>query len=356
MATSRKHLAVTAIAAIVSFIGLALVPVVASAAPTTPTTPSSPSTTDSATLSAVQQKIIKMQHDLEVVTEAYNDANIALDKQKTAAGKAAGEYTAAKKSLATEQKSVSKQGASAYQADQMAGLSTIMSSGSPQEVLDKLNALDRISTNKNLVLVKFAQAQQKAQTIKVAADKAAAAAAMTAKDLTAKKAKIESGLAALKQQLNSLTATQQAQVMTVSGGQAVQAPTVAVAQTPTSTGPVAGAPTAAASAAVNAALSRQGMPYVWAAAGPSSFDCSGLTMWAYAQAGVGLPHSSSSQRSAGPSVGFGSLLPGDLVFMPGHVGMYIGGGQVVHAPTSGDVVKVVAFSSMSWSFANRPTG
>lgn len=355
MATSRKHLAVTAIAAIVSSIGLALVPGVASAAPTTPTSPSSPSTTDSATLTAVQQKILKMQHDLEVVTEAYNDANIVLDKQKAAAAKAAGEYATAKKSLATEQKSVSKQGASAYQVDQMAGLSTIMSSGSPQEVLDKLNALDRISTNKNLVLVKFAQAQQKAQTIKVAADKAAAAAATTAKDLTAKKAKIESGLAALKQQLNSLTATQQAQVMTVAGGAAVQV-SPAVAQTPTSTGPVAGAPTAAASAAVNAALSRQGMPYVWAAAGPSSFDCSGLTMWAYAQAGIGLPHSSSAQRSTGPSVDFGSLLPGDLVFMPGHVGMYIGGGQVVHAPTSGDVVKVVSFSSMSWSFANRPTG
>ncbi|WP_194291421.1 C40 family peptidase, partial [Cumulibacter manganitolerans] len=103
-----------------------------------------------------------------------------------------------------------------------------------------------------------------------------------------------------------------------------------------------------AQGAVQAALSKLGSPYVWGAAGPNSFDCSGLTMWAYGQVGVSLPHSSSAQAAAGTTVPLSSLAPGDIVWMPGHVGMYIGNGQVVHAPTTGDVVKVVALSSMGW--------
>jgi cell wall-associated NlpC family hydrolase len=251
-----------------------------------------------------------------------------------------------------------------------------MTSGSPQEVLDKLNTLDQISTNKNLVLVQYAKAQQQAKTAKGSADAASAAAAKTIKGIAAKKTKIEAGLVTLKVKLSALTAAQRAQVMAAAGGAAVSSASASSTSTSTSTSAssapgssapastpapqtaptVTGAPSAAAQAAVNAALSRLGSPYVWAAAGPSSFDCSGLTMWSYAQAGVGLPHSSSAQRGAGPSVAFGSLLPGDLVFMPGHVGMYIGNGQVVHAPTTGDVVKIIQFSSMGWDYANRPTG
>src|SRR5215218_1865764 len=109
------------------------------------------------------------------------------------------------------------------------------------------------------------------------------------------------------------------------------------------------APTAASQVAVNTALAQLGDPYVWGAAGPDAFDCSGLTMYAYAAAGVSLPHSSSMQSALGTAVSYYDLQPGDLVFFyspVSHVAMYIGNGQMVHASTSGQPVKVVSVDSM----------
>ncbi len=119
--------------------------------------------------------------------------------------------------------------------------------------------------------------------------------------------------------------------------------TTAVAAAP------AAAPTQAAQAAVNTALAQQGKPYVWAAAGPNSYDCSGLTQFAYRAAGIALPHSSSMQSRIGTPVALSALQPGDLLFFyspVSHVGMYIGNGQMVHASTAGQPVKVVNLASM----------
>jgi len=93
---------------------------------------------------------------------------------------------------------------------------------------------------------------------------------------------------------------------------------------------------------VSYAMSQLNTPYVWGGAAPGGFDCSGLVMWAYAQVGVTLPHSSYSQYGYGVPVSRDQLAPGDLVFFDqlGHVGIYIGGGQFIHAPHTGDVVKI----------------
>jgi cell wall-associated NlpC family hydrolase len=104
----------------------------------------------------------------------------------------------------------------------------------------------------------------------------------------------------------------------------------------------------AAATAVQAALSRVGDPYVWGAAGPGAFDCSGLVMWAYAQAGVYLPHYSGAQYADTTHIPMSALQPGDLVFPanPGqHVAMYIGNGEIVQAPYTGADVQVVPLSS-----------
>jgi cell wall-associated NlpC family hydrolase len=100
---------------------------------------------------------------------------------------------------------------------------------------------------------------------------------------------------------------------------------------------------------VGVALSQLGTPYVWGGAAPGGFDCSGLVMWAYAQVGVSLPHSSYAQYGYGVPVSRDQLQPGDLVFFDGlgHVGIYIGGGQFVHAPHTGDVVKISSLGE-SW--------
>ncbi|MCD7808747.1 MAG: DUF5011 domain-containing protein [Erysipelotrichaceae bacterium] len=98
------------------------------------------------------------------------------------------------------------------------------------------------------------------------------------------------------------------------------------------------------SSVVAAAKSRLGCSYRWGASGPSTFDCSGLTMWCYAQVGKSIPHSSSAQKAAGTVISLSQLKAGDIVWRSGHVGIYVGNGLVIHAPGTG---KVVCYTSVS---------
>ena len=110
--------------------------------------------------------------------------------------------------------------------------------------------------------------------------------------------------------------------------------------------------------AVAAAMQYLGTPYVWGGASPGGFDCSGLTQYAYAQVGVSITHYTGSQWNEGVRVPADQLLPGDLVFFHsdlGHMGMYIGNGQMIHAPQTGDVVKISPLSYVSeYQGAVRP--
>jgi cell wall-associated NlpC family hydrolase len=127
----------------------------------------------------------------------------------------------------------------------------------------------------------------------------------------------------------------------------------------------AGTPTGAAGRAVAFARSQLGKPYIWGAAGPSAYDCSGLVMTAYRRAGVWLPRVSREQWNAGPHVGLGNLAPGDLVFFAynvgnpstiHHVGMYVGGGAMIEAPYSGARVRFASIGRRDYIGAVRPTG
>jgi cell wall-associated NlpC family hydrolase len=117
---------------------------------------------------------------------------------------------------------------------------------------------------------------------------------------------------------------------------------------------------AAARTAVDTAMAQIGDPYVWGAAGPDAFDCSGLVQYAYAAAGIRLPHSSRMQSTMGAPVSRDALQPGDLVFFyspVSHVGIYIGDGQMVHASTSGVPVKTASVDSMgNYNSARRIAG
>ena len=108
--------------------------------------------------------------------------------------------------------------------------------------------------------------------------------------------------------------------------------------------------------AVAVAMQYLGTPYVWGGAAPGGFDCSGLTSYAYGQLGIGLSHFTGAQWNEGVHVPADQMLPGDLVFFHSdlhHMGMYIGGGQMIHAPQTGDVVKISPLMS-AYAGAVRP--
>jgi len=105
---------------------------------------------------------------------------------------------------------------------------------------------------------------------------------------------------------------------------------------------------------VDAAMSRLGCPYIWAATGPNAFDCSGLTSWCYAQVGIYIPRGGNAQYLSAPmKLAVGSAQPGDILYKPGHVGLCIGGGQFVHAPHPGSVVCVRTIAGYGWVGAAR---
>jgi cell wall-associated NlpC family hydrolase len=121
--------------------------------------------------------------------------------------------------------------------------------------------------------------------------------------------------------------------------------------------PAAAAPAASSAGAVaeKTALAQLGRPYVYGGESPSGFDCSGLVRYAYQAAGVSLPRTSDAQMSAGTEVNEADLQAGDLVFFYAgtHVGIYVGNGEVVHAPVPGDVVKITKIAYMPYTTARH---
>jgi cell wall-associated NlpC family hydrolase len=139
--------------------------------------------------------------------------------------------------------------------------------------------------------------------------------------------------------------------------------TTSATSAPSSSSSSGGAPAATPSgplppghgSVVGIAMRYLGVPYRWGGASPSGFDCSGLVMYVYAQVGVSLPHSSYAMYGVGTAVPRSALQPGDIIFFDGlgHVGLYIGGNQFIHAPHTGDVVKI---SSISGWYASTYVG
>jgi cell wall-associated NlpC family hydrolase len=168
----------------------------------------------------------------------------------------------------------------------------------------------------------------------------------------------------LQVQLAQQAAEQQALIAQQAAEQArQQSEQQSLATTTTTSAPtVAPAPSTPAAAAANAdaviANAKQylGVPYVWGGSTPSGFDCSGFVSYVYRSVGISLPRTSSAQQNVGTRVSFNQLQPGDLVFKGSpayHVGIYIGGGQYIHAPQTGDVVKIASFNPSQFSTASR---
>jgi cell wall-associated NlpC family hydrolase len=227
-------------------------------------------------------------------------------------------------------------------------MAAFLTSGSIDDLVQQMTTLDVIADRTDTVLTGYAEAQTAAQTAQQAADAAAAQAQQTLSDLQAQQAQLQEQEQQYKSRYATLTAAEQAAVDTALVGPSLAAPTA----TPP-------APTAAAGVAVQTALAQVGDMYQTGGSGPDTFDCSGLTMYSYAAAGVTLPHSSRAQSQLGVPVSRADLQPGDLVFFyspVSHVGIYIGNGMMVHASVTGRPVAVTGVDKPGYAGARRVTG
>jgi cell wall-associated NlpC family hydrolase len=295
-----------------------------------------------AEVEAAQAEANRIGHELEIAIEQYNDARVRLQGVQDRLADALDDKEAAE-AIATEamgqleDRAVEAYTGAGSQMDVLLGASDL------SEFSDRLEFMGALAQNDADLATAAENAQQQAQW---AADRYAETIEEKTAELDqmqAKRAEIQSMLeeqkalaAQLDQEYRDYIERQEAQAAAAAAAEA-DAASDAGTSGGGDTGGIAPPPPngSAASAAVNAAMSKIGAEYVWGTAGPDTFDCSGLTSWAYAQAGVYLPHSSAAQASSGAVVpSLAQAQPGDLLFFYSpisHVALYIGGGSMVHA-------------------------
>ena len=238
----------------------------------------------------------------------------------------------------------------AYKGVPQSPLGAVLVADSPQQLLDQMVLLDRILADRAAALADSTQIDEEARDqleqarqAQASAAAAEADAARTQRDLEQRRTDLADQIAKITDQLAALTDADRAAI-------------VSPGTTNPSELPAAASGTSAE--AMRIALDQLGKPYSWGATGPGSFDCSGLIYFAYKQLGLTLPRVAADQAQAGTPVSRESLQPGDFIslYSPiGHIGIYIGDGKYVNAPTGGDVVKVAPVPWDEVTAMNRPT-
>jgi len=291
-----------------------------------------------ATASEAAELVTQLGRELEVLQEEQNTAQVVLDQHIADAATATVALGEVNTRLAEINGRVRGVARSAFAGDRLASFSAILTADSPQELLDRVNTLEFMASRDSVVLAEAAQTRSEATTLSEAADAAVAASQAAVADIAARRADLESRISTYENLYDQLSVAERAQVGSGAGSGAGsgsgggQAPPGQII-----------APSEAARIAVETAYAQLGDPYVWGADGPDAFDCSGLTMFSYAAAGVSLPHSSRMQSTMGVPVSRSELQPGDLIFAynpVSHVGIYVGDGMMIHAYSSGSPVSL----------------
>ena len=299
--------------------------------------------------------------NLEQTVEAYNYANIELERIEGDLASNAKHLVAAKKSLVVAQERIQERLRDLYvNGEGDSTLEVILGSSSLDDVIARLDAIERVSSQDTQILRTVKKYRKEVETRRTNLQKARVDQAQIVAEQAAQKQSIESQLAeqnrllsSVKDEIAQMKAEEQRQQAALAAqararAQAAQLAEQATAQETYDQAVVvptydADIPAARYGQVVPIALQYLGIPYVWGGSSPSTgFDCSGFTSYVFAQVGVYLPHHAASQYSMGTPVPYDQLAAGDLVFFSGlgHVGIYIGGGQFVHAPHTGDVVRI----------------
>ncbi|OBG37836.1 endopeptidase [Mycobacterium alsense] len=327
-------------------------------------------------------KLNQLSRQAEQTTEAMHSAQLDLTKklvvQRAAEKKHADDQAAAdaaKARLAAFQGAVNKLAAAQYMGGRVDGMAAMLTASSPQGLIDKLAVQRLMATQMRTQMSNYRIAGEQAAKAEQASAKSAADAKSAAEQAAAVRASLQSKqsqlqvqIAVVKSQYVSLTPQQRTALadpgQLPAGAPAPGAPAPDAlppgapppgGQPPFGAPPPFGMPGAPGGVGggnrgtvVQAALTQVGSPYVWGGAAPGGFDCSGLVMWAFQQAGIALPHSSQAQSQGGQPVAMSDLQPGDVVTFysdASHSGIYVGDGMVIHSSTYGQPVRVVPMNA-----------
>ncbi|MGW0521628.1 NlpC/P60 family protein [Crossiella sp. NPDC003009] len=308
-----------------------------------PTTPALADPELPANASEAMKQLQELAKETEKLAESLHEAQDDLDKKNADLAKANKEAEDASKlgAQAREQEQalrqdVDKVAAADFEGARLSQVEALMTSSSPQVFLEKMYVLDLIAgDNKDAIdklhaTIKQAEdAAKRAVDAKDRAQKATDEAQRIKAELDKRDAELKSRTSKVKAQYDKLTADEKKKLKGPEDNSVVDIP----------------GNSGIAGAALQKALSKRGSPYVYGDEGPSTFDCSGLVYWAYQQVGMTLPRSSSQQARIGTAVPINAIQAGDLVAYKGHIGISVGNGKMVHAPTTGDVVKIAPLQS-----------
>jgi peptidoglycan DL-endopeptidase CwlO len=317
-------------------------------------------------------KLSELSRQAEQTTEAMHSAQLDLNNKLASQRAADKKHTddsaaadAAKSRLATFQAGVDKFAAAMYMGGRTDSMNAILSAESPQQLIGKL-AVQRVMSTAMLAQManyratreQAAQAEKASAKSATDAKTAAEQAAAVRASLQSKQSQLQLQIGIVKSQYLALNPNQRTE-LAAPGPVPPPAAMAAAAPAPAALPPGDGQPGGGSgfgaapgngqgAIAVQAALTQVGAPYSWGGAAPGGFDCSGLVMWAFQQAGIALPHSSQALAHGGQPVSLSDLQPGDVLTFysdASHAGLYIGDGLMVHSSTYGVPVRVVPMNS-----------
>lgn len=298
------------------------------------------------TRESAKAAVDRLYGEAEQATELFNEAGERVERLRGEADRAQDAAARGQDSINRMRNSLGAMAGAQYRTGSIDPALALLLSSDPDTYLERAAALDRAGARQALTLDKLRHAQRKVAQTRSEANRALTELERNRAAVTRHKRSVEAKLRQARQLLNSLPAEDRASFDRASRSGRDGAPDLS--------GVAPGS--ARAMSAVAAVRQALGKPYVWGANGPSGFDCSGLMQWAYAQAGVSLPRTSQAQRYAGRLVPLSQALPGDLVAYradASHIGMYVGNGQVIHAPYPGAPIRYDPVGMMPVSSVTR---